>query len=230
MRLKYLIIITTLIFASTANAKYKDIKPYFKGSIISPTLLKPPFPVGSNRYNQEIKDIIKMQENPNWDEVDAAFRERHFRPFMMAQDVIPKLERIKYPKLYHLLDRIHVTSKGVSNSAKKFWAMKRPYLASKDIDPLIAAHTSPAYPSGHTTVSYTMAHIMSQIFPNKREEFMARAEEIAQHRILVGMHFPKDIYGGRHLALLVVGALMDNKEFQKDFIKAKKEILKNSIN
>jgi len=39
---------------------------------------------------------------------------------------------------------------------------------------------------------------------------------------LVGEHFPSDIRAGKRLSLLIVGGLLQNSEFQKDFQVAKK--------
>jgi hypothetical protein len=38
------------------------------------------------------------------------------------------------------------------------------------------------------------------------------------------MHYPQDIKGGQQMALLIVGALMQNDEFKKDFDAAKLEL------
>jgi hypothetical protein len=38
------------------------------------------------------------------------------------------------------------------------------------------------------------------------------------------MHFPHDIEGGKKLALLILGGLTQNSDFQQDLLKAKKEI------
>ena len=91
---------------------------------------------------------------------------------------------------------------------------------------LISPSKGYAYPSGHTTGSYIYAHILGMIYPKKYAKLKEIAEEIAQHRILVGMHFPHDIEGGKKLALLILGGLTQNNNFQQDLTKAKEEINK----
>ncbi len=38
------------------------------------------------------------------------------------------------------------------------------------------------------------------------------------------MHYPRDVIAGKHLAYIITGGLIQNKEFKKDFLKAAKEI------
>jgi acid phosphatase (class A) len=58
-------------------------------------------------------------------------------------------------------------------------------------------------------------------------DLRARADVIAQHRIEAGVHYPNDVEGGRLLAMLIVGALSENEDFQDDVENAKKEMAGN---
>jgi len=200
---------------------------YFAAETISPILIDPPFSSNSLERKNEIQQIVKLQKNVSLKVLDAAFAEYHFAPEMLAQ-VDPALTREKNPQVFQLLERVSGTAKDVNRSVKNYWNVPRPYIASKSVKILVEGSGSPAYPSGHTCSSYVTAHILSLLFPQKRREFFARAEEISQHRVLVGMHYPQDLEAGKQLALLVVGGLMQNTEFQKDFEKAQKEIKKNN--
>jgi acid phosphatase (class A) len=112
-----------------------------------------------------------------------------------------------------LIDRAFLTSKAVNDSAKNYWNTKRPYLMDKNIKALIKPHNNKSYPSGHTSSSYVAAHLLGLLIPEKRNQFYNRAAEIANHRILVGMHYPKDVEGGKEMALLIVGAFLENDQF-----------------
>lgn len=217
------IFLASILISLNAYSHSHNLKPYFDENVISPNLISNPALPGSKKYQKQVKYIIKLQQDPDLDEVQEAFDERHLKVAMLAQFVNKNLTEKKYPKLYHLLHRVHMTAGYASRRAKNYWNLKRPYVAIKKIQPLIAAHANPAYPSGHTTASYSLAHILSLIFPQQKQQFLLRAQEIAKHRVLVGMHFPQDLDGGRELALLVVGGLLQNDNFQKDFKAAIKE-------
>lgn len=205
-----------------------NAQAYFDKDIISPTLIDPPFKVDSAEWKSDVKEIIKIQKNVDVAEIDQALEERELVSEHVAL-VDPTLTRQQHPQLYKLLDRVSETSREVNRSAKNYWNTKRPYLMDKNIKALITPHDNPAYPSGHTSGSYVLAHVLGLLIPEKRAQFQERAAKIAWHRVMIGMHYPKDVDGGRQLALLVVGALMENPDFRKDFEKAKKE-LSNKVN
>lgn len=217
----------TIFFAAFLVSAQASAQAYFSKDIIAPTLIDLPFYTGSVEWKNEVKEIIKIQKNVNIEDIDQALEERHLKPESVAQFVDPTLTREQNPQLYKLLDRVADTSIEVTDNVKNYWNTKRPYLADKNIKALITPSNNPAYPSGHTTGSYISAHILGLLIPQKRAAFQARAEKISWHRVVVGMHYPRDLVGGRQLALLVVGALMENSDFRKDFEKAKKELNKN---
>ena len=64
------------------------------------------------------------------------------------------------------------------------------------------------------------------LIPSKRQAFKESADEVGANRIMLGMHFPHDINGGKELAYLVVGALLQNPVFLADFELAKQELAK----
>lgn len=207
-----------LIFSLSATAK-----PYFDATSIPANLLKPPYEKGSSQWKKEVKEIIALQKNASDVEVKKANSERDLKPEMMLEEY-PEITRESNPALYKLLDRTSETSLAVTDQAKNFWHTRRPYLSDKKIKAVIKAHDNPSYPSGHTSGSYTWAYVLTMLMPDEKEHLFTHAESIAQHRILVGMHYPHDIAGGKQLAQLIVGGLLQNKDFQHDLAKAKNEL------
>lgn len=218
-RICWLFLIAVLALPAALQAE-----PYFTEDTLPPVLITPPPAVGSDAWKNDIDHIIKLQQQPDTQELKEAAAERDMSPEMITLAVDPKLTRAGFPLLYHLLDRVSDTSHSVSKGAKYYWKTKRPYIMDKRVKALIDAHDNPAYPSGHTTGSYVWAHVLGLVMPEKRAAFIARAGEIAHHRVLVGMHYPHDLDGGRQLALLIVGGLLQNKEFRQDLVQAQREI------
>lgn len=203
-------------------------EPYFSAQTISPVLLTPPLVPRSAPWNDEVETIIAIQKNASPTERSKAAEERNVHPEMMIKQIDPAITRQRYPALYHMMDRVSATSYKVGEASKNYWRTSRPYIMDTRVKALINAHSNPAYPSGHTTSSYSWAYALSQVMPDKRAALMQRAEEIAQHRVLVGMHYPHDIRGGKELALLITGGLQQNTEFQADCEKARAEMKGNS--
>jgi hypothetical protein len=92
---------------------------------------------------------------------------------------------------------------------KKFFKALRPQaLANEenivfDADILKSAQ-SPAYPSGHTTQAFYVAHKLSEIFPDLSRNFYRIADMIATSRLERGVHFPSDNEVGKVLAMKLV--------------------------
>ena len=213
-----------VFFATCFLSAKSHAQTYFPAESTSPTLISAPLKEDSVEWKKEIKAIIKLQKNADKKEVEQALLERRFDAEKFVHFFDEELILQKYPKLYLLLDRSSATSRAVTDHVKNFYKTQRPYQVDKNIKELIEGHTNPSYPSGHTCKSYVLAHILAMLIPERRDEFYNRAEKIAQHRVLVGMHFQQDIKGGRELALLIVGGLLQNEDFQKDFAKAKVEL------
>lgn len=87
-----------------------------------------------------------------------------------------------------------------STIAKFKYKRPRPYDADTDLKPCIKLSNSYAYPSGHTTVSRVVAHMLAVKFPQRKAAFMKRADEIALNRVIGGVHHPSDIVAGKILA------------------------------
>ncbi len=200
---------------------------YFAANSIPPTLIEPPFASDSKEAQEEIQQIVKMQKNFNLNELELASREKYLRPEIFVLYADRSLTRDSYPDLYHLLDRVSATSKAVNDSVKEYWNIARPYNVDKRINMLITPSQGPSYPSGHTGNSLINAQILGLLIPQKYSDLQKLAKKIAQRRVLVGMHYPHDIVAGEQLSRIIIGSLLQNSDFQKDFQKAREELAKN---
>lgn len=219
-------ILIALIFLFSANLA--TAKPYFDITTINQNLIDPPFAIGDEKWQNEVALIIEKQNNFNSERLSQAALEKELTPETLALKINPNLTREKYPKLYLLLNRTGETSYKLTHYFKDYFAITRPYLASDKIKNLIEPSKGYSYPSGHTSGSYIYAYVLGMVFIDKKTEFMNLAAQIADNRILVGMHYPQDINGGKQLALLAIGALSQNKEFLRDLKNAQKEALEKN--
>ncbi len=209
----------TLFISENAHSK-----TYFAADKIDVALINPPIERASEQYKKEVSEIIELQKNITPEQIKVAEYEIIMRPEILLEKVDSKFTRKSYPKLYQFLDNVYETSKAVTDKAKNFYNTKRPYIEQRQIKSLILAHANPAYPSGHTSGSYVWADVLSEIFPNKKDEFFKQASEIAQNRVITGMHYPHDVEGGKRLAKLIFEELKASSEFNKDLELAKQEV------
>lgn len=78
----------------------------------------------------------------------------------------------------------------------------RPSLTHPDLIPLLIAHSSQSFPSGHATLAFALALATMMIDKNFGILFFILAFLISMSRVFVGVHYPFDILGGLLVAAL----------------------------
>jgi len=98
----------------------------------------------------------------------------------------------------------------------------RPYHLEPALQPL-ARIKSPSFASGHSLWAFTEAFIFSEIIPDKRNLFLAKAEEVRWSRELMGIHYPSDNEASRVIGWYLLKFWYNNAQFREDMKKAKEE-------
>ncbi|MFT8538348.1 esterase-like activity of phytase family protein [Bifidobacterium aquikefiri] len=76
--------------------------------------------------------------------------------------------------------------------------------------------TSGSFPSGHTTYATSGAVGLATLLPELAPEILARGSEAGNNRIVLGVHYPLDIIGGRMDGDAANAARWSDPEFVKD--------------
>lgn len=114
----------------------------------------------------------------------------------------------------------------VTNMKKRF-RRQRPYKAYPDrARPCVKESGTYAYPSGHSSFAWTFAYVLADIAPEHKAGFFAKADEIAQDRVIGGVHYPTDIAAGKVFGELYHAELLKSPEYLKDVEKMKTFLLK----
>ena len=106
---------------------------------------------------------------------------------------------------------------------KDHWQRRRPYQLD---DRLSLGEPEPSfgYPSGHSTRGTVQALLLAELFPEQKVAILEIGCNIGWDRVLIGKHFPTDIYAGRVLGKAIVRELMASPAFQHDLAEAKAEV------
>ena len=103
----------------------------------------------------------------------------------------------------------------------------RPFIAYPDqAKPCIRRSRGYSYPSGHSTYSHAFAAVLTDIIPERKAEFFAKGDEIAQDRVIGGVHFPTDIAAGKVFGDLYHAELLKSEKYLNDVEKMKMFLVK----
>ncbi len=85
---------------------------------------------------------------------------------------------------------------------KALFNLPRPFdLYPSEFPPRVGKPTNAAFPSGHTTMAFTVAAVMWWRYPAWRSPFLAFGIGTALGMIVVGLHFPSDVIAGAFLGI-----------------------------
>ena len=112
-----------------------------------------------------------------------------------------------------------------ADAAKSYFKRNRPWI----VDPKLktcSRQDAPqsSYPSGHTTMGFAMAVVLTRAMPELSGNIMGRAREYAYHRLVCGMHYRADIVAGQTLGVAVAAQLLKDPRFLADLDAAREEL------
>ena len=132
------------------------------------------------------------------------------------------------PKLYKLLSRANSTSLQATHAAKDHYRRVRPFDHFKEGTGVPENEKSysgsPSYPSGHSTRGWTIALVLTELFPERANEILKVGYEYGESRVIVGYHWESDVQAARVASSASVAAMHSDRTFLKDMKKARKEI------
>jgi len=129
----------------------------------------------------------------------------------------------KLPKTKALLEKVKKEIGPVIDASKNHFERLRPYQID---DHLVLGPPEPSfsYPSGHSTRGTVYSLVIAELFPEKKDAILEIGREIGWDRVLIGKHFPTDVYAGRVLGYAIVRELHSSTLFQHDLEQAMAEI------
>lgn len=184
--------------AATAPVKPVKVLMALAPQDVDPALLLPPPPaVGSPAHLAELDELRRIQAQRTPDELAAAkWDDTHEDPSAFAQTLGASFDLKALPATAKLLAVVDNDQSIAAGMAKKYFKRHRPWISDnslvgcergKNPDPLSS------YPSGHATLGYTLAVVLSALMPEKAQAIQARATEYAYHRLVCEVHYRSDI-------------------------------------
>ena len=212
------------IFISATSSALAAEKSYLpEGKPNGVELLAPPPKPGSPEQAADLATARAVFQGRTPAERERALKDSSL-PFSLFGEVIgPDFNLDHLPKTAAVMAKVKKDIQPPITQPKNFYQRKRPY----QVDPSLTlgeGEPSYGYPSGHSTRGTVYAMLFAELFPEKEDAILQIGRNIGWDRVLIGKHFPTDIYAGRVLGRAIVRELKKNPAFQHDFAEAKAEI------
>ena len=118
-----------------------------------------------------------------------------------------------------------------TNPSKEFFDYDRPYLVApdefvpRDKEGGDAYDSeSGAYPSGHTNQAYWQGTLLATLLPELAPQILARTAESGNFRVVMAMHYPLDVIGGRMMGQAAIAKRWADDEFRPLLEEARAEL------
>lgn len=149
---------------------------------------------------KDIEELFYFQQNRTAEECTVAAQEESasFTSFFGTQTGL--LNETEFNSAQSKMRQIYIKLGSVIMTAKSIYKRPRPYEYIDGLVPCLNKAPGDAYPSGHAASARVYALLLSKTYPERKELFLKRADEIARHRVLGGVHHPSDIEAGKKLA------------------------------
>ena len=193
------------------------------GKPAAATLLAPPPLPDSAEQAADMQEVKAVYSASSEADKQAAYAEKKFSVFNFAGVVGAFFRESNLSKTAAFFEKVQSDAAAITDTGKDFFKRPRPYTT----DPSLAngkLEKSFSYPSGHSTETMTLALVLAELLPDKRDAILAHARQMGWHRVQIARHYPTDIYAGRVLALAIVKQFQKSPAFQSDFDAVKAEL------
>jgi acid phosphatase (class A) len=132
------------------------------------------------------------------------------------------------PRTYLLMRRVFTDAGFATFGAKNHYQRVRPFVQHDEGTCAPADEASlrkdGSYPSGHTSIGWAWALVLTELVPERRNELLARGRAYGESRLVCNAHWQSDVLEGRAIAAGTVAQLHSNAQFTADMAAAKKEL------
>jgi acid phosphatase (class A) len=222
---KLTLALSILVLSASANAfaaEFNFLKP---GQVDLTKVVPPPPPLGSEAEKQDMAAVLEVQKTRTPQQAKRALEDNILSIWVYNDVLGPNFKSANLPVLDAFFKTLHADARILLSQTKDIMQRKRPHLVNSAIVPLDPALRLPyGYPSGGVMNSTLTAIILAEMVPEKRFELFERNLEYGNNRVLVGVHYPRDVVGGQMAGVAAAQGLFDTPAFVKELGPAREEL------
>jgi acid phosphatase (class A) len=186
-------------------------------------LLAPPPVPGSAEEAADLASVRAVFKGRTSAEHARAIKDENLSIFLFEPAIGPFLKPGKLPKTEALFQKVKKDITEPINAVKDYWKRRRPYQVDRRFS-VTSLENDYGYPSAHSTRGTVQALLLAELFPEHKEAILEIGRHLGWDRVLLGKHFPTDIYAGRVMGQALVRELLASPAFQNDLAEAKTEV------
>lgn len=192
-------------------------------------LLPPPPAEGSVAALADLEAVLQVQAWRTPEQVEWAKRVERDSVFYNANVVGEWFTKENVPLATVFFKDLDNDLRAIDSAAKKPFLRPRPPKADSRVQPCVTLGTSTGYPSGSAIQAFVWAELLSEVWPEKRAELVARAHRAAWGRLLGGVHYPSDLVAGRLLAEPFLAECRKSAEFRERWEACRAELREAAV-
>jgi acid phosphatase (class A) len=210
-----------------ASAKAKESLHYLTSSDVEPGLILPqPFAPGSEGEKAELVELHRVVASASPARLaQAKWDDEHEDPALFDGVLGVKLEAM--PATWALLKEVQEEGEAAADVSKTYFNRARPWSADPTLPNCDAgkkANPRRSYPSGHSTLSYSVGYVLAHLAPEKAGIILSRAADYAMSRQICGVHYPSDTEASHVLATVIGVKLLASPAFLARMAAARSEL------
>jgi acid phosphatase (class A) len=219
------------ITALAAGATAAQIPGYIAGSSLKITQILSPPPLPGSTRDENDRTVFRrtrsLQGSPRWAMAIGDIQTDNasmLRDFSCAVGL--SLNPGAAPRLSRLISRAGADTAAQTNIAKRFFHRPRPFKIDPGpiCEPAADVGNSFGYPSGHSTLGWTWASILTELLPDRGPQILARGRAYGESRIVCGVHNESAVAAGRISAEATLMEVRTTGDYRRDLAAAREEI------
>lgn len=216
-----------------ALAAAAPVSPSLLGpsDIINASILPPPPAKGSVQERAELAELAVMERTRTLADLASAKSDGKTKSASIFSSAIgPRFDLDRLPQTEILMDMVRSSEKSAADRAKDYFRRPRPWIINPSIRSC-SRNDNPlsSYPSGHTTMAFSMGAILGRLIPDHAPAILARAARYGESRVVCEVHYRSDITAGVALGLIVAERLMTKPAFEAQFKRSQAELLRAGV-
>jgi acid phosphatase (class A) len=218
----------SLVQAQPAPAKAPAVSKFLSPGDLDPALLLPPPPKddapAAVEGRAELHRIAASARTP--ERLAQAKHDDEVEDVTAIVGVLgPAFDLGRFPATAKLFADLRNEDSIAAKQAKAYFKRERPFLNDPDLDVCDDRHdVKNSYPSGHATMAFAAATVLTELMPGNAQVILARASDYTESRLICGVHYRADIDAGEVLGSLLVAKLMTKPAFQAELEAARAEL------